>query len=277
MTKFTKLVLSGGSVKGFSQLGAIQYFIDKQLLDIDTYVGTSCGTIVSYLLIIGYTPAEIISYICTKNAMENIVSEFDIMTMINGKGLTDFNLQQILEKMTIDKIGHLLTMKEMYEKYGKDFTCTAYNLTLKKTEYFNHKTHPTMPCIIAIRMSCNIPLVFAKYKYMNSYYIDGGASDNLPLELVDKDDNKVLGINLQTRRDKVTNDNEDFNFTQDFMEILFISIHQNTLNKINNCSSNCKVFTLKTETETKFNLSKKEILQLFSEGYQQIKDMYESN
>ena len=276
MTKFTKLVLSGGSIKGFSQLGAIQYFSDKGQLDIDTYVGTSCGSITGYLLSIGYTPTDIITYVCTKNCMKELVDELDFTMLLNGKGLAKFNLQQIIEKMTIDKIGHLITFGELREKFNKTFICTSYNLTKRKTEYFGPDTHPQMPCVIAIRMSCGIPLIFPKYKYMNCYYIDGGVSDNLPLELVDKDNNTVLGLNLQTARDDNEDDNEDFNFMSDLTGIMFVPIHQITLNKIKNSSHLCEVFTLHTKSESKFDLTSVEILNLFSEGYKQMKMIKEN-
>ena len=62
---YDTLVLSGGSSKGILTLGALQYCYDNFLLNkIETYVGTSSGAIISFLLIIGYSPIEIMVYIC---------------------------------------------------------------------------------------------------------------------------------------------------------------------------------------------------------------------
>ena len=74
ITHFDTLVLSGGSSKGILILGALQYAYDNFLLNnIDIYVGTSCGAIIGYLLAIGYTPLEIIVYICSNQLMGKIV------------------------------------------------------------------------------------------------------------------------------------------------------------------------------------------------------------
>ena len=131
-----------------------------------------------------------------------------------------------------------------------------------------------MPCLTAVRISCNIPLVFEKYKYMNSYYMDGGISDNFPIQLVDKDDNKVLGINL-VAQDKDDNPKEDFNFTHDLLEIIWVPVYQITFNKIKDASDNCKIFTIETASRTGFDIKNTEILELFSIGYQEVKNSLE--
>ena len=81
---YDTLVLSGGGVNGILELGALQYCNDKNLLSsIKTYVGTSIGSIICYLLIIGYTPVEIIVYLCTHNKLlEEEVSYFRIQTEV---------------------------------------------------------------------------------------------------------------------------------------------------------------------------------------------------
>ena len=57
---YDTLVLSGSSIKGITFLGALQYLYDNSLLkNVKTFVGTSSGAMISFLLIIGYTPVEI--------------------------------------------------------------------------------------------------------------------------------------------------------------------------------------------------------------------------
>ena len=63
ITDFDTLVLSGGSSKGILILGALQYAQDNFLLNkINKYIGTSVGSIICFLLLIGYTPIEIMIY-----------------------------------------------------------------------------------------------------------------------------------------------------------------------------------------------------------------------
>ena len=54
---FDTIVLAGGSTKGLLTLGALQYAYDNNIIkNINTFIGTSAGAILCFLLIIGYTP-----------------------------------------------------------------------------------------------------------------------------------------------------------------------------------------------------------------------------
>ena len=57
-TKINTLVLSGSAINGLVTLGAIQFLIDQNeinLENINKYIGTSSGSMISLLLSIGYT------------------------------------------------------------------------------------------------------------------------------------------------------------------------------------------------------------------------------
>jgi hypothetical protein len=105
---FDTLVISGASSKCIIILGALQYLYDQNYLNnIDNFTGTSAGAIVCFLLIIGYTPIEIIVYICTNQLIEKM-AHFNVVAMINGHGASSFsNIYEQLEKMTIAKIGYI--------------------------------------------------------------------------------------------------------------------------------------------------------------------------
>ena len=110
---YDTLVLSGSSIKGFAFLGALQYLYENNKLNIDNYIGTSAGAIISYLLIIGYTPIEIFLDICTNQTIEKM-QHFNIVAILQGKGAISFNIiRDHLERMTINKIGFLPTIQEL--------------------------------------------------------------------------------------------------------------------------------------------------------------------
>ena len=117
---YDTLVLSGGSSKGIIILGALQYAYDNFLLNkVTNYIGTSIGAIICYLLAIGYTPIEIVIYICTNQLFEKI-QHFNIVAMINGVGAISFNnIYEHLEKMTIEKLGYIPTFLD-YNKLAID-------------------------------------------------------------------------------------------------------------------------------------------------------------
>jgi NTE family protein len=274
IVNYETLVLSGHSIKGLVVLGSIQYLYDNFLLNnIKTFIGTSSGSIICYLLIIGYTPIEIMVYICTNQLFEKM-QNFNIVAMMQRRGAMSFNnIQEHLEKMTIAKLGYLPTLKNLKDKFDKKLICVTYNLTKKQTEYLNFENNPDLPCIIALRMSANLPLLFESYKYGDSLYIDGGISDNFAIDIDDKDNNKIIGIllNCETNKDINTSNTMEFIYN-----LLFIPVNQSINLKINNSSKNCQVIKLDYDDKIKifdFNIKSTDKLQMFTNGYKQISDI----
>lgn len=269
---FDTLVLSGGSTNSIITLGALQHFYDESLLqDITTYVGTSSGAIIGYLLAIGYTPLEVMLEICTKKII-NKLQFFDIYGMINGAGACSFSVvQEHLEKMTITKIGTLLTLKDLYEKYKRVLICTTYNMTKGKSEYLSHETYPNLPCLTALRMTSNLPLIFEPYKYEQSFYIDGVVCDNFPIDVGDRVGKKVLGIFLSSTTQTMEPAMPIFEY---IYKLIFVPINDNTQRRLENISSKCKVVRLIVQDTNffKFNLTTPTMLNMFSFGYRQIND-----
>jgi predicted acylesterase/phospholipase RssA len=88
--------------------------------------------------------------------------------------------------MSISKIGYLPTLNDIKEKMKKNLVCVTHNLTENRTEYLSWETHPHLPCVTAINMSANLPLVFENYRYGNCFYVDGGISDNFAIDTGEK-------------------------------------------------------------------------------------------
>lgn len=274
---YDTLVLAGASSKGIVTLGAIQYAYDNFLLkNLQTYIGTSSGSMICYLLAIGYTPIEIMVYICTNQLMEKI-QHFNIVAMIQGRGATSFNtIQEQLEKMSIAKIGYLPTLNDLKEKYGKTLICVTHNLTENCTEYLSWETHPHLPCITALRMSSNLPLIFENYKYGHSIYADGGISDNFAINIGEKYGEKILGIIIST----TTNNFEpgpDINTLEFIYKLMYIPVNQYISYKINNASDKCKIINLKHDKLKffQFDVSSSMKMDMFSSGYEQMKQSFE--
>ena len=270
---FDTLVLSGGSTKGIIILGALQYLADNfYLSEVKNFIGTSSGAIICFLLSIGYSPIEIMVYICTHQLLEKI-QHFNIVAMINGCGASSFsNIYEQLEKMTIEKIGYIPTFSDLKNKYNINFICATYNITENKTEYLSCENNPDLPCLIALRMSSNLPLVFENFKYGSNFYVDGGVSDNFAIDLGDKIGKKILGLYIDAE-DKNSKKENDINIIEYIYRLMFIPISQTTVFKINNVSNKCKIVKLQNNKTTffNFNINSVEKLNLFSSGYQEIK------
>ena len=272
-------MLSGGSSKGLMILGALQFAKDSYFIkNINTFIGVSCGSIICYLLAIGYTPIEIVVYISTHGLLEKM-SSFDFISGINCKGLSDFNIiHSHIEKMTFSKLGFLPTLKQLYKQLNKTLICCTYNLTKKKVEYLNHENNPDLPCLLAIRMSSNLPLVFDKFKYKEDYYIDGGIIDNFPIDIGYERGGKILGIcisqNNIIQENKNVNDNNILEYVYNLIKIPINFVIRNKIEKYKDKTTiielnndNIKFFN--------FNISSIQRLELFSKGYSIAKDILE--
>jgi len=273
--EYDTLVLSGGAAKGIILLGSLQYIVDNSLLEnIQNYVGTSVGAVIGYLLAIGYKPTEIMVYICTNRIIEKMRG-FDWVSMMNNQGALSFKLiQESLENMTLEKIGKFITLKELYEEFGKKLFCCTYNMSTKSTEYINHENSPDLPCLTALRMSANVPLLFEKFKYSDHYYIDGGISDNFPIVMGNKVGKNVIGIRL--KRDNVQEVKDDIGTLEYVFELLYVPIEQSIEHRCNSVINNCTIITIldKDSMMFNFNIETSTKLEMFSSGYQQTKTYF---
>jgi predicted patatin/cPLA2 family phospholipase len=76
------------------------------------------------------------------------------------------------------------TFKDLYDLNGARLYICAVNVTKMKPVYFSVDNFPDMHIIDAINMSCNIPFIFKKIEFQGDYYVDGGLSVNVPLDIV---------------------------------------------------------------------------------------------
>lgn len=175
--KYNKIILSGGAIKGFSILGSLQYLYEHQLINnVNKYVGTSVGSGILYLLAIGYTPIEIIVKILTSQFLKKM--QLNIFSLTQGYGAYDWNvIEEFLKNLTLDKIGRFISLNELYTDFNKEIIFVTYNYSMNRTEYISYHNHPNMQCLTAIRMSCNLPIIFSQFKYLNCENIIGKLHD----------------------------------------------------------------------------------------------------
>jgi NTE family protein len=183
---YDTLCLSGGGVKGFAFLGALKYLQSIKHIDlsnITNYVGTSAGSMVSFVLSLDYTPHDIINFILEFN-FKKIVPESSIDTLLLSHGIDNGDKIMIImqnflkEKFNLDDI----TFEEHYKLTNKKITFIGTNFTKGTETPFNYITHPNMSVLTAIRISISIPIVFTPVLYDSDYYVDGALVNNFPIK-----------------------------------------------------------------------------------------------
>lgn len=271
---FDTVVLSGASTKGLLILGALQRCYDKSLLsEVKTYIGVSAGTLTAFLLCIGYTPIEITVYICTSNILDKMRSSINIPSMVQMQGAIPFDvLGKELEKMIISKIGFIPTLAEFKKLTNKTLICLAFNYTERKIEQISTETHGDWNSLNVLRMTSNLPMIFENFTCNGAVWFDAGFIRNFPIEIGDEIGNSVLGITIAKEEDKV-----HMNNALEFMyDLLFLANHFFDEDKVQNISDKCKIIRLKSSLKFfKFDMDTTQLLELFSEGYNVMKEEIE--
>lgn len=268
------IVISGGGIHGVMILGALQSAFDSNTIvmkKIDMLVGTSVGSIISYMLVMGMFPTEIIANLIKyKDELCDITMKFNMMKMMKLEGgLSFLNIQHMLEKITLHKTGTLFTMKSLFEKFNKTLVCVTYNYTLRKTEYITHENYPDLPCILAIRMSCSIPIVFERCMFNDHHYIDGGVYDNLAIQYPITNGKKYpIAFNINYVYNIQKDDSTKLHvYMYELYKILINSISQH---KCEIFKDRVKIVDIKPPTVNPLwnaDLTIIELLDMFSSGY----------
>ncbi len=198
---YDSIVLSGGGIRGLCQLGALHFYYDNDIYcleNIKEFAGTSVGSIVSLLMIIGYTPMELFQQICDHDIFEN--QDISLWNLVQNQSFTSFDpLDKFIKLLMTEKnIDHDITFLQLKEKYGKELHISGSNLTKMIEEKFDSITSPNMAILSAIRISCNLPLIFPKYVYNDSFYVDGGLLNHYPVDYISDDCKKTLGMSVKT-------------------------------------------------------------------------------
>jgi predicted acylesterase/phospholipase RssA len=124
-------------------------------------------------------------------------------------------------------------------------------------------------------MSCNIPLVFEPYKFGDSYYVDGGLSNNFPIDIGEDVGQAVIGIVVKSP----TNiDIEKADIMEYLNKMLLILINEacDLRNKFKRDSTDI-IEIMSGEKALRlyeFNIDSKIKLDLFSNGYEFAKKFY---
>lgn len=270
------IVVSGGSIRGFGLLGAIQYVIENYKGDfetINTFIGTSIGSIICYLLSIGYFPLEIIHQINKTDILTTLTKNIDITTIFNTQGIISLEtLLEEVELMTLVKYDKIFTFKTLYEELGKEFVCITYNYTKQRQEILHYTTTPDLPCITGLKMSSSIPFIFERCIINDNTYIDGGLADNFSIRTALKLNKKNI-IGFVSRPTDAQRNPELEGLATFFQKVVFtpmIEATRKTIKKYKKKKYSNRIQIVDLDIPQhflNFGIDMAEIMNMFSDGY----------
>lgn len=181
---FAHLVLSGGSVGATAILGCVKRIEELGWMSsIRAFVGTSAGSMIAFLMVLGFTSQEIITFIYEHIPILNLGFQFeDIFKLLHTTGMNDgsvlreFGKLALRSKLQLDSI----TFMDLSKRTGKHLVVSVSNITQGSIEYWSVDTKPDMDVLFAISTSCALPILFTPVSHNGSIYADGGIFDNFP-------------------------------------------------------------------------------------------------
>lgn len=272
--KYTRLVLSGGGPRGLAILGALHYIHEKGGLDnIQEYWGTSIGSLISVLLLIGYTPLEAFQqFFMLQNFTDP--STLDIQTILNDSAFCPIEVFGNKVRYFVEQklgAGADPTFYELHQRFGKKIHILGTNIDDMVGECFNVDTQPMMKVIEAIEISCDLPYIFTKKVYQGKTYVDGGFINNYPVDLADDGKNDCLGICVFGDLKPKTSDYVGWIYRFLYMPIL--ELHRERTSRLSNRFTNIEL-SINNISMIEMSPQSKKKIEVFSTGYHQAKTQF---
>jgi len=208
--KYDTICLSGGGIFGFTFIGVLDKLINKNIInldDINTWVGSSAGAIISFIFSLGYNIQEILDFIDNFNFDILLPKKIKLLSILNLNGLNNGNkfifmfTQFILHKFDTED----LTFSQLYDLTLKKLIIIGTNYTNNTEEIFSKDNTPDMSIITAVRISMSIPLIFSPVLYNSCYYIDGCIKNNFPYNHCNQDSTLGICINKNYINNNIIN------------------------------------------------------------------------
>lgn len=263
------LVISGGGISGMGLLGIIKYLEDNNFLtNIESYIGTSVGSIICFLLSIGYKSKDLYNFSLFFD-FSKLVNDISLDSFLQNWGLTNterlsFFLKRLIENKKYDSN---ITFKELYEKTKINLIITGTCLNESKVYYFNYKTYPNMNILQAILISSCIPLLFEPIKFENKFWADGGIIDNYPIKYFKDNLKNTLGLCIFDKCFEDCCENK-INDIKDYLVNTFKCILYGACNSdVEIYKNNTIKFSHFYEGNFKFDMNKKSKENYFNLGY----------
>jgi len=276
---FDSLIVSCAGVNIIKILGMLQKFYeDKKLDDIVYYSGCSAGAMSTLMLIIDFSPKDVLNYLLEID-YKTLFHNINLQTILSGKCiLSNDVLIKHLDDIVIHKLGFIPTMIELFELTKKKWTVATFNYTDYKLEYIDYKTHPQTLCTHVAAASSCIPILFSPVIINNKNYIDGGVFDTFPIKnhLKHHEHSNILGIIIgdDFNSDDHRHKRETPNTIQLLLDVLYIRKRYKEIKfmKLNDKENVC-IFSQNASpgSGVNFAMDKSDKLRGFLESYNQMK------
>lgn len=206
------VVLGGGGAKGMAHIGALKV-LEEAGIPVDYVVGTSMGAIVGGLYAAGYTPWQIDSMVFRQDwpmllsdrvkrselsFPEKENSERYVISLPIGREKKDRFISGVVKGQNLQNLFSNLTIgyhdSVDFNTLKIPFACVAVDIVSGKEHVFRSGNLP-----LAMRASMAIPAVFTPVRLDSMVLVDGGLSNNYPVDVARAMGAEIIiGVDLGT-------------------------------------------------------------------------------
>lgn len=269
---FDTIILSSGGLKGLAQLGVLtRYSISSYLDNITHWVGVSVGSLISLLILCGYSTLDI--YHIDIQIFKIWMMKLQLCD-IPTQGIIRINyMREFLHKLIYTKTGlHNPSFLQLYN-FCKNKRLTVVSCILQDSAssicYHNVSNTPNESVIDGVIASCSIPLVMEKCIISNQIHVDGGLACAFPIEYVDDGKTKILGIYVESKIDTHTHMGYVFG-------ILDIGKHIDFVRQKRNASKNVTIIEIYCDDINPLEYEKQK-QELFLIGWKEANEIIEKS
>lgn len=275
---YTNLVLSGGSVRGISIVGALKELVDRELINfskLKSVTGTSAGAMCGILIVLGYNANEIKDIIYSLDMAKQVRPELPLLLkkfgVDDGQIIRNFFEDRIVEKTN----NRHINFKQLYDLTQIHLTIVASCLTTKIVSYFDHINTPFLSVAVALRASFSMPGFFTPVTINNQIYIDGGILNNYAMNLHESELDNTIGILVSYDYDTNYNCLEEY-----IAAVLNLFMHEHYYKTIDKYANSTVYITKCPENVSTFNFNitselKNKLLECGCEAAKQFENMLE--
>jgi NTE family protein len=276
---YKNLIFSGGGVKGYIFLGVFKYLEENDLRKhVKSIAGASIGSLFALCFVLDYSFDDLYKIFTKIDLMENIDAfNGDIFS----KFLTKYGIESGENLVRIAKIfikykadNEEITLKELYDFSKVELKISATCVNDMDCVVFDHVNYPDVKVVDVLRMSVSIPFFFEPVLFKEKYYVDGGLTNNYPIEIYKDELKETIGFLISTK-------NRNFDEKIENIEQYILCILKSTLNYIDYCKlKDYKKQTIVLNDDTNMlnlTLTKEKKDNMVDLGYKKTSEFFKKN
>lgn len=167
------MAFSGGGVRCVAHLAVFQALEDQGIVP-HSFSGSSGGALVACLLSYGFTPERIMRMIAETSIFRAIRPVLTLSGLLDVEKALSFSLKYL---------------PQTFEELDRPVHINVTNVRTGKAERFS-----SGPLLAPLLASCCVPVLFKPVQIGNDFYIDGGLTNNLPVEPLRESCDRVVGV-----------------------------------------------------------------------------------